>query len=152
MGTSSSRLVTLAGSSWAELPERFALSPAYHEVARVIGWDRAISFGMSVWREKRPPSRKNNGRGVIYIPRELGGNLGSGGAELIRLAGEADAAKLVGAFCGLHLEFNNIVPASIGRRNRAIIQHLRDGMSAVAVACAFGITDRQVRRIASRKS
>lgn len=140
-------------SNWENLPERFALPKVYHDVARVIGWDRAIAFGMNVWREKRPPSRReDHGRGVIYIPHELGGRIGNGGAELIRLAGESDAALLVSAFCGLFLEFPNIVSTSIGRRNRAIGQHLSDGLRPAVVACAFGITERQVRNIASKES
>ena len=139
--------------SWEDLPERFALPKVYHEVAAVIGWDRAIAFGMSVWTEKRPPSRcQDYGRGVIYIPHELRGLVGHYGAELIRLAGERDAALLVGAFCGLFLEFPNIVSASIGRRNRAIAQHMADGLRPAVVACAFGITERQARNIAKKES
>ena len=142
----------MAVSSWAGLPERFALAPVYHDVARVIGWDRAVSFGMAVWHQKRPPLRNHkNGHGVVYIPHALGGQLGRGGAELIRLAGESDAALLVGAFCGLSLEFPNIVSTSIGRRNRAITQYIADGLRPAVVACAFGITDRQARRIASKE-
>jgi hypothetical protein len=144
--------VTLAASSWEDLPERFALAQVYHDVARVIGWDRAIAFGMNVWREKRPPSRCHiNGRGFIYIPSELGGRRGGGGSELIRLAGERDAALLVKEFPTHELEFPNIVSASIGRRNRAIVQHLSDGLRTAVVACAFGITERQVRNIASKE-
>lgn len=143
----------MAVSNWENLPERFALPKVYHDVAAVIGWNRAIAFGMSVFMEKRPPSRReDHGRGVIYIPHELGGRIGNGGAELIRLAGESDAALLVGAFCGLSLEFPNIVSTSIGRRNRAIVQHISDGLRPAVVACAFGITERQARRIASKES
>ena len=149
----SNRCATLVAGSWEVLPERFALPKVYHEVARVIGWDRAIAFGMNVWREKRPPSRcQDHGRGVIYIPHELGGRIGNGGAELVRLAGESNAALLVGAFCGLFLEFPNIVSTSIGRRNRAITQYIADGLRPAVVACAFGITERHVRRVASRES
>jgi hypothetical protein len=143
----------LPAGSWAYLSERFALAPVYHDVARVIGWDRAVSFGMAVWHEKRPPSRDHaNGRGVIYIPHALGAPRRHDGAELIRLAGERDAALLVGAFPGLNLEFPNIVSSSIGRRNRAITQYLTDGLSPAVVACAFGITERHARRIASMES
>lgn len=139
----------MAVSNWEDLPERFALAQVYHDVARVIGWDRAIAFGMSVWTEKRPPSRgQDYGRGVIYIPTKLNHWCG---LELIRLAGERDAALLVKEFPTHELEFPNIVSASIGRRNRAIVQHLSDGLRTAVVACAFGITERQVRNIASKE-
>ena len=140
----------MAGDDWGNLPERFTLASIYHDVARVIGWNAAVSFGMNVWREKRPPSRvRGNGWGVVYVPSRLDDRFG---LELIRLTGERNAAALVKEFSGQCLEFPNIVPASINRRNRAIIQHLRDGLRPAVVACAFGITDRQVRRIASMES
>lgn len=139
----------MAVSSWEDLPERFALAPVYHDVARVIGWNAAVSFGMNVWREKLPPSRQDYGRGVIYIPTKLNHWCG---LELIRLAGELDAEILIKEFPMHELEFPNIVSASIGRRNRAITQHLKDGLRPVVVACAFRMTDRQVRRIVSMES
>lgn len=135
------------GYDWDCLPERLALARVYHDVARVIGWNAAVSFGMTVWREKRPPSRSNSARcGVIYIPAKLSRIYG---IELIRIAGERNAAALVKEFPAHRFEFPNIVSASIGRRNRAIIQHLEDGLSPDVVACAFGITRRHVRRIST---
>lgn len=139
----------MAESGWDSAPERFALAPIYHVVAEAIGWDAALDFGLAVWQEKRPPSRASSGgRGVIYIPRQLDGRLAK---DLVRLAGPENAALLIKRFQGASLEFPNIVPASIGRRNRAIIESLREGQRPTVVACAFGLTDRQIRRISNRE-
>jgi hypothetical protein len=134
-------------SYWDDAPERFALTKTYHEVAEVIGWDAAIDFGMAVWEEKRPPSRlEHGGCGSIYIPAKLDERCGR---DLVRLAGYENAILLVEAFCGMTLEFLNIVPASIGRRNRAIIEQFEQCRNTRLVACGFGLTDRHVRRIVS---
>ena len=140
----------MPAGSWEERPERFALAPIYHDVAEVIGWDRAIRFGWRVWWEKRPPSGiHDRARGLIYIPKKLRKRCGS---ELIRIAGEHDAALLVNAFGGMPLEFPNILPASISRRNRAIVQQIQEGIRPSFVAASFGLSLRQVRRIASMES
>lgn len=138
---------------WAEAPERFTLSSAYHDVARLIGWDRAIEFGMAVWREKRPPSTApsdpihGGGRGMIYIPSKLYGTFGR---ELIRLAGLESAGRISRAFPGCYLVFSSIVCTTTSRRNRIISEQVANGARIAAVACCFDVTERQVRRIFAR--
>lgn len=140
---------------WADAPERFHLAQAYHQAAEVIGWDRAIEFGMKVWEAKRPPSRSKSdpihggGYGCIYIPRAL---TRFSGGELIRLAGREAAERLVKAFSGMYLEFPCIVSASIARRNKAISQQVAEGRRIADVAWAFDLTDRQIRRIVRQES
>lgn len=140
---------------WATSPERFHLAQAYHQVAEVIGWDRAVDFGMKVWELKRPPSRcksdpvHGGGYGHIYIPKAL---TRFAGGELVRLAGRDAAELLVAAFPGLCLEFPCVVSASIARRNRAIAQQVAEGRRAIDVAWSFDLTERQVRRIVKRET
>lgn len=136
-----------AGNQWDQLPERFALNSAYHEVAAVIGYDAAVAFGLAVWNEKRAPSRagKIYERGEIYIPTRIGGWIGS---ELVRLAGPENAAKLVEKMGGSALTFTNIVKTSIKRRNLAIARAVSTGDRVAVVAAAFGLSERQIRRIA----
>jgi len=146
----SRRFATLDAKGWETAPERFLLAKAYREVAEVIGWNRAVDFGMRVWEEKRPPSHAvtdpvhGGGWGIIYIPTAL---TDSAGRELVRLAGSEDAGRLVKAFPGISLEFPCIVAASIPRRNKAITEQVADGHRVAVVACCFDITERQVRRI-----
>lgn len=105
---------------------------------------------MRIWEAKRPPSHASSdpvhggGRGLIYVATAL---TDSSGGELVRLAGAGDAARLVRAFPVITLEFPCIVAASIPHRNKAIAQQAANGYRVVAVACCFGITERQVRRI-----
>jgi len=152
----SRRFETLSDKGlWDTTPERFALAKAYHEVAAVIGWDRAIEFGMKVWERKRPPSqRKSNpvhggGRGTIYVPRAIGGRVGS---ELVAMAGEDVAPLLAAAFGGESLQFPCIVSASIARRNKVIAQQVADGLRVASVAWGFDLTERQVRNIVKQES
>jgi hypothetical protein len=136
----------LIASSWEELPERYAMAPVYHDVAKVIGWESAIAFGLAVWREKRSPSRmRGGGPGYIYIPTKLTARCG---LTLVRLAGLHAAELLVNEFPGSALWFPHIVSASIGRRNRAIVkQVVEEGLRQEVVAAGFGLTTRQIRRI-----
>ena len=136
-----------AGNQWDQFPERFALNSAYHEVAAVIGYDAAVAFGLAVWNEKRAPSRagKIYERGEIYIPTRIGGGIGS---ELVRLAGPENAAKLVEKMGGAALTFTNIVKTSIKRRNLEIIRLISKGERTAVAASAFGLSERQIRRIA----
>jgi hypothetical protein len=141
----------------SELPpqaEWLALGSAYHEVAAVIGWDRAVQFGFAVWQTKRTPSHAaydpihGGGRGDIYIPTAL---TEQHGQELVRLAGAEDAALLVKAFPGTTLGFQCLVRASIPRRDRAIAEQVKDGWSVAVVAVLFDLGEKQVRRICQKQ-
>jgi hypothetical protein len=138
---------------WAALPERFALAQAYHEVAEVIGWDRTIDFGMTVWETMRPPSRRKkyarDCSGVIYIPQKISE---FSGVELVKLVGREDADRLVARFRGTCLWFPNIEAASISHRNRAIARQVAEGRRAAVVACLFDLNERSVRRIVRQES
>ena len=137
--------------------EWLALADIYHQVAAVIGWRRAVNFGYAVWELKRPPSRAEThpvhggGAGMIYIPHSISGK---SGRDLVTLAGDYDAQKLVRFFSGQTLEFPCLVKASISQRNKAIAEQVAAGSSVGAVAFCFCLTDRQVRRICelARKS
>lgn len=130
--------------------EWLALGSAYHEVAAVIGWERAVAFGFAVWQEKRTPSHAaydpvhGGGRGDVYIPTALSDRHGQ---ELIRLAGPESAAALIKAFPGATFGFQCLVPASIPRRDRAIAEQVKDGWSVATVAALFDLGERQIRRI-----
>lgn len=142
----------MTAKGWESRPERRLLASPYHLVAEIIGWDRAIAFGMAVWKEKRPPSRGKSdpthggGRGVIYVPNSLYDGKGQP-REIVRLAGAEVAAKLVRTFAGEFLEFPSIIATSIKHRNKAIAQQCADGISDAAVALLFDLTERQIRRI-----
>lgn len=138
-----------AGNQWDQLPERFALTSAYHEVAAVIGYDAAVAFGLAVWNEKRAPSRagKIYERGEVYIPTRIGDGIGS---ELVRLAGPENAAKLVEKMGGSALTFTNIVSTSIKRRNLEITRQVSTGVPVAVVAAAFNLSPRRVRGIAQK--
>ena len=64
-----------------------------------------------------------------------------------RLASPDDAALLVQAFPGVTLGFHCLVPASIGHRDRAIAEQVKDGWPVATVAANFDLGERQVRRI-----
>lgn len=135
----------------------YFLAQVYHEVASVIGWEKAISFGMAVWREKRPPSQRRaefaresgGGRGVIYVPSEIKEGRGT---ELVRLAGKEDAELLVERFGGMLLFFPSIEQASKKSRNDAILAASKAGTRKDIIAASFGMTVRNVHRIAGTGS
>lgn|GEM_PF-6635491 len=138
-------------SWWATAPERFKLARSYHEVAEVIGWDKAVKFGLEVWSRKRPPSQRRTcsvsggaGRGVIYIPQLISGWKGR---ELAEMLGDEDADRMARAFGGEALEFGCIAPAFRRRRDEAIRTQFRDGKSLKSIARHFDLTDRRVRDI-----
>lgn len=136
---------------WDNTPARFNLPSAYHLIAPVVGWDRAVQIGMRVWEACAPPSRsggagrRSRGRtGSIYIPHRINPDVPN---RIVEIAGLEDAAKLVAAMPGEQLSFACIESASVAGRNRAIAAQVADGWPVVAVAHGFGITPRQVRRI-----
>lgn len=135
------------------LAEWLALSNAYHEVAAVLGWERAIEFGMRVWETKRPPSHRRTGagdrRGAIYIPSSIGDFAGT---SLVSIVGHMDAVRLVDRLGGSYLQFSDTVPASIARRNEAVAQQVTGGFSVASVAACFDLSRRQVRRIAKTEA
>lgn len=136
---------------WDRSPERFSLPSAYHVIAPVVGWDRAVQIGMRVWEVCAPPSRsggpgrRSRGRmGSLYVPHRINPKTPD---RIVEIAGMEDAAKLVAEMPGEQLFFPCIESASITRRNRAIAQQVADGWPTAIVAQGFGITARQVRRI-----
>jgi hypothetical protein len=140
----------LAGASfWANATERFLLPPTYHEVAAVIGWDAAIELGTYVAANKRPPSRRqqsgnHNSAGKLYVSRDQHGAVMR---QIAAVIGEELTTKLSDAFGGEYLEFCGVERAFVARRNRAVVQRAKDGWAAHAVAMAFDLSERQVRRI-----
>jgi hypothetical protein len=147
----------LAADHWEKNPARHFLAGSYHMVAEVIGWDRAIEFGMKVWREKRPPSKtktdpvRGGGRGVIYIPRRMRTKDGKP-SEIVSFAGDEIASLLVKTLPGEFLYFPCIIAANKKRRNEAIAEQLSDGFSVHSIAFAFDMTERNVRRIRTMNS
>lgn len=136
---------------WDRSPERFNLPSAYHIIAPVVGWDRAVQIGMRVWEVCAPPSRsggpghRSRGRmGSLYVPRRINPAVPN---RIVEIAGPDDAAKLVAAMPGEQLFFACIESVSTTRRNHAIAEQVASGWPTVAVAQSFGITPRQVRRI-----
>jgi hypothetical protein len=135
--------------------EWLVLSQTYHDVAAVIGWEKAVELGMAVWERKKPPGRQRQNRtgrgegGVIYIPALIAEH---SGRQLVELVGIDDALRLITAFGGTYLFFPSIERASRPRRDKAIAEQVRSGSRMAAVACAFGLTERQVRRIVQRQS
>lgn len=131
---------------WANAPERWLLSSSYQEIAEVIGWKKAVDLGTWVYETKKryKPGTSRDERGTICIPVQRENATARGIAEVI---GEDAAALLIRDFPGYRLIFGSIEPASIPRRNRAIVDALNAGVRVRVVACAFDITERQVRNI-----
>lgn len=123
------------------------LAKDYQAVAEVIGWQRAVDFGLRVWETCRPPSRANTndlgggGTGFLYIPHALAGT------KLSRLVGIEDARKIIARFAGETLQFPPIVVASTARRNRLVVASLANGHSLRSTCGAFGVTPRTILRI-----
>lgn len=133
---------------WDRDPHRFLLGRSYHLFAEVVGWDEAIRIGCLVHQECRPPSqrmgrRSSTGRGMIQVPKAFDAK-----CRFAEIAGEASARKLIAALGGEVFEFSNILAADRLKQQIHIARMVRDGASGRAVAAAWGITDRQVRRIA----
>ena len=134
---------------WASARERFLLAPLYHEVAAVIGWQKAVELGQWVYENRNPPCRKAgrryDRRGFLTVPRSASTRVAR---EIAAVIGEDATRALQAAFGGGEvLQFGSIEPASIPRRNRAIVEQLEDCGKIAAVACSFGLTERTVRRI-----
>lgn len=138
-------------SYWEKAPERLKLGQTYHEVASVVGWDRAVEIGMLAWHNASPPSKRRGrdagrrgGFGAIYVPQKIDA---SGGQKIVKLIGMEDARRLVAAFPGEQLCFQSIEAASFDRRNRAIAEQVAEGRRAAVVAACFDLDERHVRRI-----
>lgn len=131
---------------WSNAPERFLLSSGYCEIAEVIGWKKAVDLGTWVFdtKKKRKPGSRDK-RGTICIPASFNNATARAIAEVI---GE-DAATLLMREChGCRPVFGSIEPASIPRRNRAIVEQLQQhDFHAELIAASFGLTARQVRNI-----
>lgn len=141
----------MENSYWAKAPERFLLGKAYHDIASVVGWDRAVEIGSRVWELRTPPSRRQDrgrglrgGAGRIYIPKNFDPLRD---LAIVRIAGIEDAKRLIERFAGDAFEFPCIAVATTARRNRAIVEAVAEGTRKKVVACSFGMTERQVRRI-----
>ncbi|UNK57163.1 hypothetical protein MNQ95_13655 [Pseudoxanthomonas daejeonensis] len=138
------------GDPWETAPVRFLLGRAYHDVAEVLGWQKAVDFGMDVWARKRPPSERKaqsvygGGHGSIYIPEKVNSFFGH---ELVELLGEDDAKALSARLGGEILEFSAIAPAFKKQRNQAILDRAMEGLSPNVIAFLFELTPRSVRRI-----
>jgi hypothetical protein len=132
-------------SYWDTAPARFLLSPAYHQVAEILGWDRAVEIGYLVWEKKCAPSRHRKGVGrvgALYVP----GNVEPHSA-IVKLIGLDDARRLSAAFGGEQLCFPSLEAASIPSRNKAIRERATDGFRPEEIGATFDLTARQVRRI-----
>lgn len=137
-----------AADPWEKAPERFLLAPIYKEVAAAIGWRKAVELGQWVYENKQAPCRKarrnHDGRGSLYVSRRASTKVAR---EIAAVIGE-DATRVMQAeFGGEILQFGSIEPASIPRRNRAIVEQLDACGRAALVACAFDLTERVIRRI-----
>lgn len=148
--TSPSKFVALSPDEWwSNAPERWLLSQTYHDVAAAIGWGNAIALGTWVSETKRPPSRaagrRYDRRGILGISKQSKPSPVM--REIASLIGDAAACALSREFGGEILQFGSIEPASYPRRNRAIVEQLDACGRAVVVACAFGMTERSIRRI-----
>ena len=132
---------------WENAPERWRLPQIYHEVAEILGWDKAVQIGLRVWDNKRPPSslKTAGGVGCLYVPKSL--EVSGNSSVILDLLEYEDATKLVEEFSGQIIFFGNIESASVPRRNDAIRKEIAEGARAEVVACRFGLTARQVRRI-----
>lgn len=123
------------------------LSEAYHLVAAVIGWDRAVDFGGRVQSECQSPSHSRGcQRGSIYIPHAPIRPDGSRSRVLDFLSLQ-DAEALGAVMGGSSLVFSHIRRTTLGLRNRAIVAQARAGASSRLLAAGHGIDERQVRRI-----
>lgn len=133
---------------WANKAERWLLPKVYHDVAAVIGWKAAVDLGMWVYETRRPPSRqmRRNGdrRGCLSVPK---GESTSVAREIAVVIGADNARDFQKAFCGETLHFGTIEPASIPRRNRAIVEQVDNGSRIAAVAASHGLSEREIRRI-----
>lgn len=114
-----------------------------------------MDLGFLVWRDKRPPHRKRASRsksgegGFIYIPLDFENRCGR---DLISYVGLADARRLAIAFGGEYFFFPSMERAFKAHRDRAIAAQVRSGVRLALVACGFGISERQVRRIVQQES
>jgi hypothetical protein len=131
---------------WENAPERWLLSSGYRDVAEIIGWKNAVDLGVWVYETKKrhKPGTSRDRRGTICIPMRRDNTTAQGIAEVI---GEAAASLLIQECPGCRPIFGSIEPASIPRRNRAIVEVVTAGEKISVVACTFGITERQVRNI-----
>lgn len=138
---------------WDNAPERWLLSQQYQQVANVIGWRNAVELGTWVFENKKPPCRKagRNGdrRGHLAIPHSTSS---PGARTIAAIIGDDAARALQAMFGGEILCFGSIEPASIPRRNRAIVEQLDDCGRVEIVGACFGLPSRDVRRIYLRET
>src|SRR5436190_21808374 len=128
------------------------LPQVYRDVAAVVGLARAIDIGVSVWANRSPPSQRRkrgaagrSGYGSLYVPKRIQPDRVP---TIVKLVGIEDSTKLIAAFPGEQLMFPSAISASISMRNRAIADQVREGANVKCVAACFGLTSRQIRRIA----
>ncbi|MGN6329526.1 MAG: hypothetical protein ACTHL5_11355 [Rhodanobacter sp.] len=130
------------------------MAPIYHEFAAVIGWQKAVELGQWVYENRKPPCREAgrnyDHRGFLAIPKKASARVAR---EIAAVIGEDATRALQAAFGGAGVyHFGSIEPASITRRNRAIVERLEAGFKVAAVACAFDLAERVIRRIYQKQT
>lgn len=119
------------------------LPDSVQQIADVIGEAAALDL------VRRWPRTKTNGdtpfRPVIYIPAKL-----SPDHRLVSIVGWSNAAKLVRMFGGDIIFLATCAITLRDDRNDAIADMLAKNASPAAVAIKLGMSERHVRRIASK--
>ncbi|KAF1017685.1 MAG: hypothetical protein GAK31_00953 [Stenotrophomonas maltophilia] len=113
------------------------LPRSVQEVAEVIGRDAALRLVGELPRAANRPWVT-----WCYVPHRMGEE-----HALVKLLGMEAAQKLARVFGGEMLTLSGCSYALKRSRNQSIVQMRQSGASVHSIACAYGLTGRQVRNI-----